>query len=430
MFTQIILPVVAIVAVLVTIKVPIYLVILAATFYLQYFVNAMPLQNLFNGLFEALTKNSLMAIPYFVLAGNIIASSSLGQRLVDFFIVLLKKVRAGLAIACLLSNAVFGAISGSPPAAIATFGKIVHGPLKDAYGEKLSLGLITSSGALSAVIPPSIVIIMFGISTDLSVAQLFMGGFIPGVVIVLIISIYLLIKCKPDNTIDEHNAEEKVDRKEEIKNAFVRGIPVLIFPILVLGGIYGGFLTPTEAGAFSAFYAFVVAVLILKDISIKETFDIFMDSAKTVGQLFMLIGVSTVFAQATAISQLPQMLAVFFSSFDKIVFLLLLNVLLLIIGLFFDSSAAVLIVAPLLLPAATNLGINPIHLGIIFTVNLAIGMFTPPFGLNIFITQSIFKKSMGEISVALVPFIILYILGVLLITYIPQLTLFLPNLLY
>lgn len=424
MLAEIILPVVLILVVLVAFNAPIYIAILAAAFYLQIFVNGMPLQNLFTGLFEALTKNSLLAVPYFIVAGSFIAASSLGTRLINFFIACLKNVRAGLSISCLLANAVFGAISGSPPAATATFGKIVYDPLEKAHGQKMALGLITSAGALSSIIPPSIIMIIYGIATDTSVAQLFMGGFLPGLVVVFIVGIYLFIKCKTSAFTGGRTSAG------DIKNAFLKGIPVLILPVIILGFIYGGVFTPTEAGAVAAAYSAVVGVLFLKDITLSQSLALLKESAKTTGQIFILIASSVVFAQAATISQLPHHLTTFFSSFNAVQFLLFLNILLLIVGCFFEPSAAILILAPLLLPAAKNLGIDPLHLGIVFTVNLAIGMFTPPFGLNIFVSQSILKKSMGEISSAVVPFIVLYVIALLFITYIPWLSLFLPRILY
>lgn len=423
MFFNAVLPMILIILILVAINAPIWVAILGATVYLQVFVNDMSLQNLFTGLFEALTKNSLLAVPFFVVAGTIIANSSLGTRLINIFIVTLKNVRGGIPISCLVANAVFGAISGSAPAATATFGKIVHEPLTKAHGKKLSLGLITSSGALSTIIPPSITMIIYGIATEQSITELFMCGFLPGLLLVTIVGVYLVIVCKKNAY-----AGEKTTIKD-IGIALKQGILVIILPVIVLGGIYSGLCTPTESGAIAALYSFVVAVFILRDIKPRQLMKIFKESAITTAQIFLLIGVSTVFAQAATIAQFPAFLTEVFGGLSSFQFLLILNVLLLIVGCFFDSSAAILILAPMLLPPALALGINPLHLGIIFTVNLSIGMFTPPFGLNIFVSQSVLKSSMAEISKAVVPFIILYIVALLIITYIPQITLFLPNLL-
>lgn len=424
MIVEILLPVLVILIGLSLLKCPIYVSVLGAAIYLQVFVNHMSLTNVFIGIFEAMTKNSLLAVPFFVLAGSIIAASSLGTRLINVFIQLLKTVRGGLPIACLLSNAVFGAISGSGPAATATFGKIVYKPLADRHGEKLSLGIITSSAALSTIIPPSITMIIYGIATETSITKLFLGGILPGILIVVIVGVYLIIKCKPKDNSPVENFSGS-----DFGKALYEGIPVLLLPIIVLGSVYTGLCTPTEAGALSAAYSFVVAVFVTKDIKLTKFMPILQDSARTTAQIFLLIAASTVFAQAATIAQLPFAITNAFSGMTAFTFLLMLNVLLLIVGCFFDTGAAILILAPMLLPTALSLNIHPLHLGIVFVMNLAIGLFTPPFGLNIFVAQSVLKRPMGLISQSCVPFIGLYIGAVLIVTYVPQISLFLPSIL-
>jgi C4-dicarboxylate transporter DctM subunit len=416
------IPVVLIIVIFLTLNFPIYTALFASSIYLQVFVNEMPLQSMFTTMFEALTKNSLLAIPFFIVAGNALSGSSLGKRLIDVFIALLKNVRAGLPISCLLANALFGAISGSPPAATATFSKIIHEPLSKAHGEKLSLGLITSAAGLSSIIPPSMVLIIYGVATDSSIADLFIAGILPGLVIVGVIGIYLFIVCK-------NNTSNGPTTLKEIITALWRSLPVLVLPILVLGGIYGGFLTPTEAGALSAAYTIVMGMFGLREIKFLKLLSILKDSVRTTGQIYILIAASTVFAQASAVSQIPQMLTQVFGDFSQFQFLIMLNIILLLVGCFIEPSGAILILAPMLLPVALGLGIDPVHLGIIFTVNLSIGMFTPPFGLNIFVCQSVLGKDMSLISRSIVPFIILYIIGLAFITYIPQISLILPSVL-
>ena len=431
MLAQILIPVVVILLILVALNSPIWVAIFGATLYLQIFVNHMNLTNLFTGIFEACTKTSLLAVPYFILAGSIIASSSLGTRLINIFIALLRNIRGGLAIACLVANAIFGAISGSAPAATATFGKVVYEPLKEAHGKKLSLGLITSSGALSTVIPPSITLIIFGVATETSISRLFICGFLPGIVLVAIVAVYLFIVCKENafatSTVSD-NCEDDIQNLT-IKKAFKEGILVLLLPVIVLGGIYSGLCTPTESGAIAALYSFIVAFFVYKDLKPSNLMGIFKDSAKTTAQIFILIAVSTAFAQAATIAQLPLMIQGMFSGVGKIGFLLILNIVLLIVGSFFDSSAAILNFAPMLLGTSVSLGISPLQLGIIFTVNLSIGIFIPPFGLNIFVSQSVLKVSMSDVAKSVLPFIGLYVLGLFLITYIPQISLILPQLL-
>lgn len=397
--------------------VPIYVALLGSTFYLMT-VNGMPLNNVVTGLFEALTKNSLLAVPFFIFAGSIMANTSLGRRLVNVFEVLLRPVKAGLAISCLAANALFGAISGSAPAATATFGKIVYKPIRDQYDDNTAVGLITSAGALSTIIPPSILIIMYAIATETSITKLFLAGIMPGILIVVIVSLYLMFRFRK-------MAKSPAASGKEIRKALLDSIPVVIMPVIVLGGIYGGFCTPTEAGAVAAVYSLIVGVFILKDIKPKALIPILKDSAITTSQVFILVAVSTVFAQATTISQFQTPLLELFSGMNRVEFLLILNIMLLIVGCFFEGGSATLILAPLILPVALSMGIDVMHLGIIFVINLSIGMFTPPFGLNIFVTQSVLGKSLGMISKSLVPYIILYVCALLLITFIPEIALFL-----
>lgn len=427
---EILLPMVLILVVLAVLNVPLYLAILGATLYLYVFVINVPLGSLFTGIFDGVSKTSFLCIPFFILTGTLMQASTLGRRLIDLFMVVLRSTKSGLAIACLLSNAFFGAISGSAPAAVATFGPIIYKPLEKAQGPSLATGLITSSGALSTIIPPSITLIIYGIATESSITQLFIAGFLPGVFLVVLIAAYLVFQC--NRNIKKGRVEwVKMERATpaDFWQVFKRSIPVLILPVIILGSIYTGLATPTEAGAISAIYTAVVAIFVLKDIKPRQVPENLGNACRVTGQLFILIACSAVFARAMTMAQLPQMVSQGFANFDQITFLIMLNVLLLIVGCFFDTGAAVLILAPLLLPAAMNLGINPIHLGIVFTVNLSIGMFTPPFGLNIFVAQSVLGKKMGEISRALVPFIIVYVVGLLVLTYVPQISLALGSLL-
>ena len=414
---EIIIPVLVILIGLSLIKCPIYISILAAAMYLQIFVNHMSLNNLFTGVFESMTKSALMAVPFFMLAGSIIASSSLGQRLINVFIALLKHIRGGFPISCVVANGIFGAISGSGPAATAVFGKICYEPLKERHGENMSLGVIVSSASLSTIIPPSVSMIIYGVATESSITQMFVAGILPGILIVVLVSIWLIIRCKPKPGVPRDNFSAK-----EFGHAFVKGIPVIILPVVVLGSIYTGICTPTESGAISALYAFIVAVFVLKDIKLRQMPKVLMDAARTTGQVFLLIATSTVFSQAATVAQLPQLRQESFGSMSKIVFLLMLNILLLVVGCFFDTGAAILILAPMLLPTAVALGINPFHLGIVFVANLAIGLFTPPFGLNIFVAQSVLKRPMGIISKSVMPYVAIYFIAVLIITYVPQIS--------
>lgn len=240
---EILLPVLIILIGLSLLKCPIYISILCSAIYLQIFVNHMSLTNVFTGFFEAMTKNALLAVPFFMVAGSLIAASSLGTRLINVCIETLKSIRGGLPIACVIANAIFGAISGSGPAATATFGKIVHKPLSERHGESMSLGIITSSACLSTIIPPSITMIIYGVATETSITKLFLAGILPGILIVVIVSVYLIIMCKPRPGVEKEKFSARAFGK-----ALWKGLPVLVLPVLVLGSVYTGICTPTESG--------------------------------------------------------------------------------------------------------------------------------------------------------------------------------------
>jgi C4-dicarboxylate transporter DctM subunit len=306
----------------------------------------------------------------------------------------------------------------------------VYAPLARAQGEKLSIGVITSSGALSTVIPPSIMLIVFGIATDVSITSLFMAGILPGIVLVIVVSIYLWRRCAQNAKLGLYESEIKPKATApEVKKVCKEALPVIFLPVIILGGIYCGLFTPTEAAAVSAVYSLIVAVFILRDIPVRMLPKVLIDACRVTGQTFLLVAVSTLLAQVMTMAQIPGLLTESFASLDKITFLLMLNILLLIVGCLFDTAAAILVLAPLFMPAALVLGIDPVHLGIVFSVNLSIGMFTPPFGMNIFVAQSILEKPFGVISRAVAPYIALYVIGLFIITYVPQIALFLPGLL-
>jgi C4-dicarboxylate transporter DctM subunit len=416
------IPVFVILFVCLALNIPIYLSLLASAVYMAAVINHMPMQNLVSGMFEGVAKTSLLAIPFFILAGSTLSGGTLGDRLVGVFRGLLSGRPSGLAVACLGANAVFGAISGSPPAATATFGKIMYKPLCDEYDERLSAGVIVCAASLSSIIPPSTPLIIYGIVAETSIAKLFIGGVIPGLLIVGIIAVYLMVVTKKFQV-----KLVKLTRAEKLK-ALKRGIPVVLLPVLILGGIYGGLVTPAEAGALAAVYAIVVSGFVLRELTRKSLLAILKDAAQTSIQVLILVSTSSVFAQQLTITQMPAALTVTFSAMSPILFMLMANVLFLIVGCFIDSISAILIFVPLLLPAAVNFGISPIHFGVFVVVNLSMGMFTPPFGLNLFVAQGVFHRDIWSISRSVVPYIGLYLIGLILTTYIPAISMTLPNL--
>jgi len=417
MILSTLIPVIVILLVLLFLNVPIYLSLLACAVYMAAFINHMPMQNLITGMFEGVTKTSLLAIPFFLVAGSALAEGTLGSRLVGVFQAFFNSRKSGLAMACLGANAIFGAISGSPPAAVATFGKIMYKPLSEQYNTNLATGIIVCAASLSSIIPPSIPLIIYGIVAETSVAKLFISGIMPGILIVAFIAVFLMFLTK------KFNPNIKKFSKAEKVQAIKAGIPVLILPVLVLGGIYGGLMTPVEAGAVAAVYAIIVGAFVIREMDFRRFLGVLKDGAKTSVQVLILVSCSSVFAQQLTITQMPAALTQTFSQMSPIAFLLTVNILFLIVGCFIDAISGILIFVPLLLPAAVSFGIDPVHFGIIVVINLSLGMFTPPFGLNLFVAQGIFKRTIWSISRSVIPYLFIYLAGLFLTTYIPAISL-------
>lgn len=397
---------------------PIYIGLLLSGMYLLVVVFGIPLDMVVTSMFDGAGKFSLTAVPFFVLAGCFMERTSIADRLVGSFSPWLIRMRGGITIAAVCANEVFGAMSGSAPAAAGTIGKAMFPAVSEKNGEGFALGLFASCGALAIIMPPSINMIIFATATNASIGDLFKAGIVPAVIIGLLISAYIVIKSKPPRD------DERFSLKYALRLVW-KGLPALLLPILILGGIYGGVFTPTEAGAVSAIYALLVPLLLFKEMSWKKLRACLFETVKLTGQIFILIAASTVFSKALTIAQVPTNLGAALEGLGPVGFLLLLNIILLIVGCFFDPTSAILILAPVFTPIALSQGISLIHLGIVFTVNLAIGMFTPPFGLNLFIIQSIFKRPIETISKNIVPFLAVYIVSLAIVTYIPQLYLWL-----
>ena len=416
--TTSVLVVIALFVVLLVLKLPIYIAILIPAVYLQVFVNNMSPSNIIVGMYEAIARQGLLAVPFFMFAGSIMSNTSLGKRLTDFFDILFRPFRAGLALGCLGSNAFFGAISGSAAATTATFLGIAHKPLKERYDEKLATGLIVSSSAISAILPPSIGMIVFAMAAEISIAGLFLTGIMPSLLLVVVITIYLSLRYRKR----ERRAFPKAS---EVLKSFIKALPVLILPVIMFGGIYSGFFTPTEAAAVSVAYALVAGIFLLRDIGLKKLLKILKEAAVISSQVFIIVAAGTVFAQAMTMAQFHVAIINVFANVDRVVFLLLLNLFLLFFGSFLDGVSKILILAPLALPAAAALGIDPFHIGIIFMINIGISTFTPPFGLGIFVAQSILDRSVGYITRSIAPFLICYLTVLILVTFLPQIALFL-----
>ena len=419
--------------VLAVLKVPIWLALLGSAIFIQHFVNHMSLNGILVTLTENLNRTSLMCIPFFLLVGTIVQETTMGKRLLNFAIVLVQRIRGGLAIACVVANGLFGAISGSSGAATAFFGKLVHKPLKDSYNAEISLGIITSSSTLSGILPPSITLVMYAITSQTSVAKVFLSGVIPAIVIIIAVCFYLLIKLSRMQKKGLYSPSQMrligdVDIKElTIIRAGIDAIPVFVLPVIVFAGIYSGVFTTTEAAAISALYCLICGIF-LRDITLRNIFKIFKTSIKSVIAILVLFSAASAFAQAITIAQFPQLVSNLMSGFNRVQFLMFLNIMLLIVGLFIDCTPCILIFTPIVMPTALALGIDPVHLGLIFVVNLSIGLFSPPLGLHLFVCQGATGEDFLLIAKSVLPYMVIYFCLCLLFTYVPWFAMFMPNL--
>lgn len=376
-----------------------------------------------------LNKFSLMSIPFFVLAANLMGEGGISKRLIKLANVFVGRVPGGLGMTAVLASLFFGAISGSAPATVVAIGAILYPALKEKnYSDSYSVGVLTAAGSLGIIIPPSVTMIVYGTVTGASVGALFMAGFGAGVLYALLYIIYTYFYARKHTEIIREPVATKAEKLLAIKES-LWGLGV---PIIILGGIYGGVFTPTEASAVAVVYALFVAMFVYKDLDFKGIIKCVQKSAITTVQVMILLAAASVFAwiltsEGVTVEIAQSVLSV--SSNPKVI-LLLMNFVLLIAGMFLDGASIVTILGPLFFPIAMQAGIDPIHLGIVMVVNCAIGMFTPPFGLNLFVASGITGQSVTKVAKAAIPFIALSLLALLLITYFPEISLWLPRQVY
>lgn len=384
--------------------------------------NAIVIQRMFSGS----GSFTLLAIPFFVLAGNLMSSGGISKRLVNLCNSLFGHISGGLAMVAIITCAFFATISGSSAATAAAVGTIIIPEmLKHKYDKDFAGATVASSAELGVIIPPSIGLIQYGVATGTSISDLFMAGFLPGIFICLVLCVVAHFLCKKQG----FEPSEKATRQEKIQ-AFKDAILAILMPVIILGGIYSGVFTPTEAAVIAVFYGLIVGVFVYKEIKLSDIPRILTDSAITMSTVLLIMSASTIFGWILTKLQIPQAVAKGFLgiSASKYVFLLLVNVLLLFIGMFCEAGAAMVILAPLLAPVAQTLGIDLVHFGIIMMANLAIGMMTPPVGVNLYVVCDTAKVKIEGMFPYLVKYFLALVAGVLIITYVPQLSLLLVNL--
>lgn len=379
-------------------------------------------------LFTGLESFAIMAVPFFILAGVFLTEGGIATRIIRFAQALVGSLPGGLAMATVLACAFFATISGSSPATVVAIGSIMlPAMLKNGYPKRFAVGLISTSGSLGILIPPSIVLIIYAVSTSESAGRMFLAGMVPGAMLagLLMLITYVTARTKKFPTMPRASVRE-------IWTAFREAFWGLLLVVIVLGGIYGGFFTPTEAAAVSAVYAFVCAVWIYGGLKLRQVPKVLISAANTSAMLLYIITNAILFSFLLTSEQIPQSLAEWVVSRDLSpwMFLLFLNIALLIAGQFMEPTGIILILAPLVLPIALALGIDPVHLGIVMTINLEIGMISPPVGLNLFVASHMARMGMTQVAIAAAPWAVALIVFLLLITYVPQISLWLPNLVY
>lgn len=406
---------------------PIYIALTASSLITMFIFGDYSLSAVMQRVFGGMDKFALMSLPFYVMAADIMTVGGMSRRIVDFVNVLMGNFRGSLAIVTQGACMFFGALSGSSPATVVAIGSMMYPRMTEdeGYSKNFTTGLITSSGAVALLIPPSITFIVYGATTGVSVAALFAGGLGAGLVFGGLIMLYSYYYALNNNIV----IKEKPSTKELVKVAkdasWALGVPVII-----VGGISAGVFTPTEAAGFSVVYALFVCMFIYKELTFGSLYSALLTSAVTIGQLMILLGTAGLFGWVLTVSFFPQILTetIVSTVTSKYTMLFIVNIVFLIAGMFIDAGAAVMILAPLVYLPMLKLGVDPVHLGVVMVTNLSIGMFTPPFGLNLFVARSITGMQLGKIYKSVLPFIGISLISLAIVTYVPWISMFFVNL--
>jgi C4-dicarboxylate transporter, DctM subunit len=379
-------------------------------------------------LFETSEHYTLLAIPFFILGGAFMTTGGVAKRMIRFANACIGHFRGGLAMASVLACMLFAAVSGSSPATVVAVGSIViAGMVRAGYPQPFAAGVICNAGTLGILIPPSIVMVVYGAATETSVGKLFMAGVIPGALLGLMLMTAIYVRGRMIGLPKQPRAS-----LSEVLESGRDSLWGLLLVFIILGGIYGGVFTPTEAAAVAAVYAFAIAVFVYRDIGARQVPHVLLEAGKVTVMLMFIVANALLFAHVLTTERIPQVIAETIIGWGMAdwQFLIVVNILLLVGGMFMEPTGIILIMAPILFPIAMQLGIDPVHLGIIMVVNLEIGMITPPIGLNLFVTVGITKMSIMEVVRAALPWTMVLLVFLVLITYVPAITMFLPNLLF
>ena len=406
---------------------PIFTVLMASASVALIWVMALPIELIQTELFGSVDNYNLIAVPFFILAGAIMSAGGISSRLVNWVLSLFGGVRGSLGLTMVGACTVFSAISGSSAATVAAIGRMLYPSLRaKGYPEATASGLLAASGAIDAVIPPSIMMILYGVAAEESIRYLFIGGILPGLLMALLMATYIYVTARRLGIREGgHFSFANV-----VKTTRVGGW-ALGMPVIILGGIYTGVFSPTEAAGVACLYSIVVAIFIHRDLTLAGLWKVTLESVILTAQVLIIVAAAALFARLLTIAGVPQSIAAWIASLElsPIMVMMMINLLLLAVGCVLDPASAILVLAPILKPIAVQAGIDPVHFGVVMTVNLSIGMFTPPFGLNIFIIQAMFKVPLPTLYRGLVPVIGVNLVALAIISYWPALTLALVRLL-
>ncbi len=389
-----------------------------------FYYTTIPLTQPSETLYNALNTFPLMAIPFFVLAANIMSRGGISRRLTEAGNAVVGQFRGGLAMTAVLSCVFFAAISGSSPATVVAVGTLlIPAMIRSGYSQRFSTGLIATSGSLGILIPPSIPLIVYGIATEENIGDLFLAGVLPGLFagLLLLIMVIMVSRRRGYGTGENALVLTRAQRTRALRDALLS----LLLPLFVLGGIYGGIFTPTEAAAMAVLYALLLALFVYREIGVKDLGSILLGSARTSAMVMFIIANGILFTFVLTSERIPGEIAegLLGLELNKWAFLLVVNLLLLVVGCFMETSSAILIIAPILLPIAVELGVDPIHLGIIMIMNLEIGMITPPLGLNLFVASGLTGMSVLQVARAAIPSALVLLGALFVVTYVPPIAL-------
>ena len=381
---------------------------------------------LIRAMFSGLDSFPLLAVPMFVLSGIIMAKGGISRKLFDVFAYFFGNFTAGMPCAVIVTCLFYGAISGSAPATVAAVGSMTI-PILTSLGYDIvfSTAIVAVAGGLGVIIPPSIPFIMYGMASGASVSNLFLAGIIPGILIGLLLMLYAIYHCiRFGEDKEKIHAEIKILHDKGLLKVLKESFFALLSPVIILGCIYSGIASPTEAAVISVFYALIISLFVYKSIKIKDLWEILTEAIRTFTPILFILAASTAFSRVLTLMQVPQTVSTFILNnfHSKVAILLVINLFLLIVGMVMDTTPAILILSPILLPIVEAIGVDPVQFGVIMVVNLAIGFVTPPIGVNLFVASSLTDVPVMEIAKKAIPMIVLFLIALLLITFIPAIS--------